>query len=121
MKNTEHPYEYTLRHTAYLTDKQAKLVQEAKEKNKKYRIVTTAPRISDNHIKDKSITELMYIDDILQQWFYAVYNIKETHRGIKSALLIENINDMFFMLLVDKNTGEVVIEYMLEGEGTCDM
>ena len=121
MKYTEHPYEYTMQHTAYLTDKQAALVREARKKNRKYRIVTTAPRMDASHIKDKSVTESMCIDDILPQWFYMVNNIKENHIGNKSSLLIENVDDMFFVILVDIKTEEVLAEYMLVGTIVSDI
>ncbi len=120
MKHTKHPYEYTMQHTAYLTDKQAALVQEARKKNRKYRIVTTMPRMDASHIKDKSVTELMCIDDILPQWFYMVHTIKEEHVGNKSSLVVENVNDAFFILVVSASTGEVLTEYMLEGEAVLD-
>jgi len=121
MKYTEHPYEYTMQHTAYLTDKQADLVREARKKDRKYRIVTTVPRMNANHIKDSSVTELMCIDDILPQWFYMVHNIKENHIGNKSSLVIENIDDMFFVIVVDIKTEEVLAEYMLEGAIVWDI
>lgn len=115
MEYTEHPYEYTMQHTAYLTDKQAALVQEARKKNRKYRIVTTSSRMDASHIKDRGVTELMGIDDILPQWYYMVHNIKESHIGNESSLVIENVDDMFFVILVDIKTEKVLAEYMLEG------
>jgi len=115
MKYMKHPYQYTMQHIAYLTDKQAALVREARKKNRKYRIVTTAPRMDASHIKDKSVTELMCIDDILPQWYYMVHSIKENHIGNESSLVIENVDDMFFVILVDIKTEKVLAEYMLEG------
>ena len=42
-------------------------------------------------------------------------SIKESHIGNESSLVIENVDDMFFVILVDIKTEKVLAEYMLEG------